>query len=164
MMHYIIDGYNVIQSGPDELLAKGTLENKREFFLRLVTDFLAVSGGSARATVVFDGPESSPLLSGGASCVQRGRLQLCFSEGKTADERIEELALAEARPVDIVVVTNDKGIRRLLGTSGASFMGADEFAAKLFKKAGAAGAPVVEVPPADDKLNDELEKLWLKKK
>jgi len=164
MIHYVLDGYNIIKSGPDRLLAEGSLQRKREFLLGLLLEFLNSSGELKNITVVFDGPESSPYLSGSSSCSFTGGIKVCFSEGKTADERIEELVLASPKPGDITVVTNDKGIRRLLGGSGAKFMDVEGFARKLFPEKGTINSQAES--PLDDttveKIDKEFENIWLK--
>ena len=166
MIHYVLDGYNVIQSGPDELLVKGTLQRKRDFLLELLKGLLARAAGTNKITVVFDGPESAPFLSSGISSSCCSGISVVFSEGKTADERIEELVLTNAKPSEITVVTNDKGIRRLLGASGAKFMGVDDFAKKLFPDKGAVyTAPDVRLDAGEaEKIDKELKDMWLKPK
>jgi len=166
MSHYVLDGYNVIQSGPDELLVKGTLQHKRDFLLELLKELLARGHGINRITVVFDGPESMPFLSSSASSSYYGAINVVFSEGKTADSRIEELVLKSAQPSEITVVTNDKGIRRLLGSSGTKFMGVDEFVKKLFPDKGAPGASQDNRLDASEaeKIDKEFKDIWLKHK
>jgi predicted RNA-binding protein with PIN domain len=164
MIHYVLDGYNIIKSGPDRLIAKGTLQSQRDFLLDLLSEFLNNSKGGKSITVVFDGPESAPMLSSRVSASFYHGINVLFSEGKTADERIEELVLNSPKPIEIIVVTNDKGIRRLLGGTGARFMGVDEFARKLFpenKREQIVDNGGLDAP-ATEKIDKELNDLWLK--
>ncbi len=166
MVHYVLDGYNIIKSGPDRLIAKGPLQNQRNFLLELLRQFLGSSKGRKNITVVFDGPESAPMLASSASATLYHGIKVLFSEGKTADTRIEELVLNVENPADIVVVTNDKGIRRLLGGTGAGFMGVEEFINRILPE------NKLEQPcddgkldaPETEKIDKELNDLWLKHK
>ena len=166
MVHYILDGYNIIQSGPDVLLASGTLEKKRDFLLELVSGFLKGVKGPVAATVVFDGPESAPYMNGGASASFCRGVNILFSEGRTADERIEELVLGNTKPDELVIVTNDKGIRRRLGGTGARVMEVAEFVKKLLprEERGAVRAGNPAEADAADSINEEFTDLWLKNK
>jgi predicted RNA-binding protein with PIN domain len=165
-LHYILDGYNIIQSGPDELLAKGTLQGKREYLLGLLKTFLNNGAAGMQVTVVFDGPESLPFFGSEPSSSYYYGIKVVFSEGRTADARIEELVGKLANTGETVVVTNDRGLRRLIATSGVRFMGVDDFARKIMpgQNSGKPRGPgEVEISMAES-INNELKDIWLKRK
>jgi predicted RNA-binding protein with PIN domain len=165
-LHYILDGYNIIQSGPDELLARGTLQGKREFLLGLLKAFLNNGAAGMQVTVVFDGPESLPFFGSEPSSSYYYGIRVVFSEGRTADARIEELVGKLTNAGETIVVTNDRGLRRIIATSGVRFMSVDEFVKKILpeKSRGKQGRPdEVEISMAES-INSELKDIWLKHK
>ena len=166
MTYYILDGYNIIKSGPDWLMAAGNLQKKREFLLGLLVEFLKNSKGAVKITVVFDGPESVPFFSSSPTVSVSGGVRMVFSEGKTADDRIEDLVLEDRSPGNIILVTNDKGIRRRVGGTGARVMAVDEFARKLFpgNRSKDAGGGSVQDVSRDEKIDEEFRDIWLKRK
>jgi predicted RNA-binding protein with PIN domain len=163
-LHFILDGYNIIKSDAAGVLTQGSLEEQRKRLVTLLNT--ARPQGSSRncLTVVFDGPFESPYFGGSFPRYQDGDVEIIFSEGDTADERIERLVAAHPRPADIVVVTDDKGLRRMLGGSGVKFMAVAELSRRLFKGARpSAGGndPAVDAQTVED-INRELEERWFK--
>lgn len=109
-----VDGYNLI--GHLKLLAAGSLENARSRVLGLL------SGRKVR--VYFDARS-------GGNTERRGHVEIVFTRGGTADDRIvADLRGAGAAARDVRVITNDRelaGRCRQLGASCegcASFLGA----------------------------------------
>ena len=165
-LHYILDGYNIIQSGPDELLSSGTLQGKREFLLSLLKTFLNNGAAGMKVTVVLDGPESLPFFGSEPSLSNYCGVRVVFSEGRSADSRIEELVGKLSNTGETVVVTNDRGLRRLIAGSGVRFMGVEEFVRKILPEAGAGrfNNALDMQDSAAEKINKELKDLWLKRK
>lgn len=165
-LHYILDGYNIIQSGPDELLARGTLQGKREFLLSLLKTFLNNGAHGLQVTVVFDGPESLPFFGSEPSSSYYHGIRVVFSEGRSADARIEELVGKLSNTGETVVVTNDRGLRRLTAGTGVRFLSVEEFVRKILPVQGAAkprSAGEIETSAAEN-INNELKDIWLKRK
>lgn len=163
---YILDGYNIIQSGPDELLSRGTLQAKRQYLLELLVVFLNSGDAGKSVTVVFDGPETVEYFGTNASFSDYRGVRVIFSEGSTADSRIVELISGSRRSGETVVVTNDKGLRRRAAGTGVKFMGVDEFAVKILPKTPRVNPGLSAMAEPDDaqSINEELENIWLKKK
>ena len=165
-LHYILDGYNIIQSGPDELLARGTLQGKREFLLSLLKTFLNNGAPGMQMTVVFDGPESLPFFGSEPSSSYYYGVRVVFSEGRSADSRIEELVGKLSNTGETIIVTNDRGLRRLIAGAGVKFMGVEEFVSKILpgqKAAKPHNAREIETSAAES-INKELKDIWLKRK
>jgi predicted RNA-binding protein with PIN domain len=130
-MRFIVDGYNIIKSGlaPEAFEGK-TLEQQRNALLELIS--LNKPQGSPRntVTVVFDG-DYQISLAAGPGRPPAGVEKVIFTEGGSADEKIEELVLSESNPTEVAVVTNDKGIKRRIGGTGARIVVLEEFLPRL---------------------------------
>ncbi|MHB9154725.1 MAG: NYN domain-containing protein [Endomicrobiales bacterium] len=165
MLHYILDGYNIIRSDASGTLGRGTLEQQRGRLVDLIQRQRPQGSPNNRVSVVFDGPAVLPFIAGGSSSCRVGGTEVIFSEGVTADAVIEQMVNGSSRPAEIVVVTDDKGLRRLIGVSGAKMMGTGEFTARLLRK-GAGGGPSGEAGEdesfGETEVNEELKKKWLK--
>ena len=162
-LHYILDGYNIINSS-GALLAGKTLEERRERLVSLVRD--ACPQGSARntVTIVFDGRQENPFGGcGSRKELRAGGIEVVFSEGCSADEVIVETASLSRSPSLQVVVTNDKGIRRLLGGSGVRFMNVAEFCSRLsgFRRHGLRRNDGKVDAETAREIDRELEDKWL---
>lgn len=131
MMRFIIDGYNVIKSGLAPEAFEGlTLEAQREALLGLIARNSPQGSPNNRVTLVFDGNYNISMAAGPRTGSPGGP-EVIFTEGASADEKIEELVLAAGNPSEITIVTNDKGIRRRVGGTGARVMGLEEFMPRL---------------------------------
>lgn len=158
-LHYILDGYNIIKSDPSGTLARGSLEEQRKRLFDCIRKNRPQGSERNSVTVVFDGPSSVPFLGGGASRSWSGEIEIYFSEGRTADETIEELVHADPNPAELVVVTDDRGIHRLLGGSGARHMGVPEFLRRLLRPARGENEAGDE---GFDDISEEFKRKWLK--
>jgi predicted RNA-binding protein with PIN domain len=158
MKQFILDGYNIIKSDARGVLAQGTLEEQRERLLALINT--AHPAGSVRntVTVVFDGPYDAPA----APRYRAGGVDVIFSEGKTADEVIEQLVRAAPHPGTIVVVTDDRGLHRMLGGLGAATMSVAEFTRRLFARPASPHDAAGENGAAQDDITREFEKKWIR--
>jgi predicted RNA-binding protein with PIN domain len=151
-LHYIVDGYNVIQSS--DRLASGRLRDQRDKLLAFIEQKRPHGSLRNRITVVFDGqPDvSSPPY--------QGNIEVVFSEGPSADTIIKRRADAAARPRDVVVVTNDKAVRRWAAGAKTRLMSCEEFLA-AGERPSPRSNPAAAMDPADvEDINDELKRLW----
>ncbi|MFC1501281.1 NYN domain-containing protein [Elusimicrobiota bacterium] len=130
--HYILDGYNIIKSDETETLCSGTLEQQRNKLIALVDRNKPQGSLKNLVTIVFDGKNDNPFDSEGFSLQKVNNLDIVFSKGTTADRIIEKLVNESNNPSNMVVITNDRGIRKLLGPSGAAFLTVEKFFEKLF--------------------------------
>ena len=123
--------------------------------------------GSVRnqVTVVFDG--NSAYFGN----MTGGDVRVVFSDGQDADQCIKAIVEDSADQKKIVVVSDDKGIILYVRALGAKVLSVREFAGNLFRQTRRASTskkslqalPTKNIPLVQmDKINKELEKLWVK--
>ncbi len=56
-----------------------------------------------------------------------GDIEIRFSRGQSADDTIVDLVAEASHPKQIVVVTNDRGLKQRIQGTGAKTMGVGEF-------------------------------------
>lgn len=150
-LHFLIDGYNVLYAMPE--MPSGTWEQKRLALLEFIHQ--QRPQGKNRLTVVFDSRQ------GMGDQLQHGGSMVVFTAGETADERLSNMVRDAENPREIVVVSNDKGVRSLVQGTGARWLSATDF---LRAARGAMSGPRRQAPrePADsDAITDELKSKWL---
>lgn len=165
-LHFILDGYNIIKSGSTGLFSARTLEEQRTRLLTLIRERRPQGSQNNQVTVVFDSRTVQPEWVDSGSVSTVWGIRVMFSGGTTADETIQRLVEEAERAAEIVIVSNDRGIRRLVGGLGARFMSVEEFVRKLDQAGDKAGGLRSGQEPFDDdtrfEVNDEFSKRWLK--
>jgi uncharacterized protein len=120
---FLIDGYNLMHAFglARRDMPAGALQKARQRFL----DWLAgaVDGRNAAVRVVFDSAKAADPSS---ETDHRG-VRVRFARGRTADDEIEELLLAESRPSEVTVVSNDGRLREAARRRGAAFQSSEDF-------------------------------------
>ncbi|MCX5781472.1 MAG: NYN domain-containing protein [Elusimicrobia bacterium] len=163
MLHYIIDGYNVIKSEYSQIYG-GSLERQRNTLIALIKSSSPQGSSKNMVTVVFDGKTEDPFSSSGYSRQMSGFIEVLYSENATADKVIEIIVNESSNSSNMVVVTDDRGIHKLLGYSGAKFVSTRDFCRKLFntKK----GNPREENIDTDfsESIDKELKEKWFNEK
>lgn len=159
-VHFIIDGYNVLKQLPD--LEKRPLKDGRWGLIHYFEIYRPQGSIKNKVTIVFDGKKD--VLLPPERKLRKSNLEIIFSQDETADEKIEKLLKRVPNPKQVIVVTDDKELKRTVGTYGAKVVSVKEIARKKF-------------PPSDkktlkakttltieemEKINKELEELWLK--
>jgi predicted RNA-binding protein with PIN domain len=125
---YYIDGYNVVHhSSLLRPLAFEDFESARETLIDKVAQFCVISG--KRATIVFDGRGKHHYH---PEAVEHFReapgLEVLYSPTSlSADAVIERLVYRAPNRLEVVVVSNDRGLRDLCRNLGALTMEADYF-------------------------------------
>lgn len=161
-LSFILDGYNIIKSDESGVFAQGTLEQQRALLIALIKKQQPQGSSKNTVTVVFDSAASSLPYESAAALENTSGVSTVFSAGKSADDTIEEIVLKHPNRPEVVVVTNDKGIRRRLGGCSVKFMSVQEFLKKLFPRR--QQAFVSDDPDSESlcDINEELGKQWLK--
>lgn len=127
---YIVDGYNVLRSGPCyEKLTTGpdwtddTFNLAREMLINDITFFC---GREATATIVFDG--TSNIYSDGHR-QKMGNIDIVFSKaGKDADQTVIEIARqARTRCERVTVISGDAAIQNSVMGQGVARMSPRDF-------------------------------------
>jgi uncharacterized protein len=157
-MPLLIDGYNLLHAAG--IIARGvgpgTLERARLALL----NFLAASidpQDIPRATVVFDAQDAPGGLP--RTLDHRGITVRFAENGRSADELIAELILAESAPRRLVVVSSDHEIQRAARRRRAKALDSDVWYAELVRErrdrlAAAADAPArPPVPLLEEDVN-----------
>ncbi|MDR1695045.1 MAG: NYN domain-containing protein [Endomicrobium sp.] len=161
-VHFIIDGYNVINSS--DMFSASTLEGRRNKLIEFISRRRPHGSLRNSVTVVFDCKSKNPYESDGYNKSHIGSIEIIFSDGVVlADDIIAELVDNAKNPYEITVVTNDKGIRRRTAPAGAKHESVESFLSKGFKQKNAAAAQEAASGGAETEINEEFEKLWLKK-
>ena len=162
-IEYILDGYNIIKSDESGVLTKGSLQEQRERFISLLNETHPQGSKRNRLVIVFDGPYDAPY-SGNFPRFFSGFVEVIFSEGVSADERIERLIREETHAPETVVVSDDRGLRRMLGGSGVQFMSVAEFTKRMKKgsRANSGSNARANHDESMQHIDRELKKHWLK--
>lgn len=124
--HYYIDGYNVVhKSNILKPLINQDLEAAREALIEKVAQFCTATGH--QATIVFDGrSRHQPNATPDPKTVPG--LNIIFSPSNlTADAVIERNVYKAQDRLNLVVVSNDQGVRDLCRGLGALVMEPDYF-------------------------------------
>ena len=162
-LHYIIDGYNIINH---PLFARSHKKTKdcRRALLEFIRDNKLCGSLKNRVTVVFDG--FLPTLE---SSIKSQSTNLIFSQEDSADNVIKRLVEESREPRNIRVVSDDKEIRLFIKFFRASSLSVEEFINRP-QKAGDSRKTYMslsELKPELNqaqilKINQELERRWLK--
>ncbi|MCB4792438.1 MAG: NYN domain-containing protein [Elusimicrobia bacterium] len=161
---YILDGYNIIKSDNTGKLNTGSLEQQRNSLIEFITKARPQGSLNNKITIVFDGLSSNEDAFWGGNynkSVING-ITVIFSLVENADRLIERTVSEHKNTSNIVVVTDDKGIRHNLGRTNARFMSTADFCNKLFKK-NINNYQAKSQAELDnmDKINEEFKKKWL---
>ncbi len=165
-LHFILDGYNLLKQ--DEHLALLNFQAGRVAFLRQIETQNLQGSASNQVTVVFDGQ-----LGGSRERYSVG-IDVVYTAGETADDWIKRFVEDSQTPKNIVVVTDDRDIRRWVRSLGAVIMGAREFLqgrgsrrqhADLVRKLKRVQSEKKEISSVlEHKITSEMSQLWLKNK
>jgi predicted RNA-binding protein with PIN domain len=141
---YLIDGYNLMHA--IGLARRGLPAGALHLARKRLLDWLAdsVKGRDVVVRVVFDGQGA---VSASPEGDRRG-VKVRFTSGRTADDEIEELLAAEARPDQLTVVSNDTRVREAGRRRGAGFQTCEEFIDWTLKSP-SEGPPVRHEPEPD---------------
>jgi uncharacterized protein len=156
--HYYIDGYNVLhQSSSLRPLVEEDFETAREALINRVADFCIAIG--KRVTLVFDG-QSMQVAEREANTRGVVGMEIYYTPaGLTADSYIERSVYQKARRMEVVVVTNDQGMRDLCRGMGALVMESDNFlaSAREARQETAATLATTRRSPQGAHLEDRLD-------
>ncbi|MDR1523477.1 MAG: NYN domain-containing protein [Endomicrobium sp.] len=160
-MHYIVDGYNVINS--DDMFVSNTLENRRNILIKFIREFRPHGSLKNSISVIFDSKSKNLCQTRGYSKICMCDIEVIFSDGVlSADDIIVEIVDMSENPYNITVVTNDRGIIRRIGASGAKHESVEVFLSKRAKHDNVQKVREFDIDVKND-INKEFEKLWLKK-
>lgn len=164
-MEFIIDGYNVIKNDKySHLFESKTLEKSRNNLLDFI--YSNKPQGDNNITIVFDCRNKNPYEFDGYSTGTVVGMRIIFSDGQLrADDVIVDLVENSKNSADITVVTNDKGIKRRIGGSGAKTKSVEDFVMKGLKNIKKTdNISKMEQKDNFEQINEEFLEKWLNKK
>ena len=167
-VHFILDGYNVIQRV--SALVSPKLETSRDNLIKFITKARPQGSPNNPVTIVFDGQ------SGLGERLNVTGVQVVFSSDDSADEEIKRIVAEAKNRKNITVVTDDRAIQYYVRALGANVVSVYDFFAKAHltsppdeaadttrpRNINAAGKNISKV--VEHKINLELEEFWLKRK
>jgi predicted RNA-binding protein with PIN domain len=159
---FLIDGYNLMHAVglATRTMPAAKFERARGKLLDWLADAV---GGRAELRVVFDAQQAPARSPEG---VHRG-VRVRFAFGQTADDAIEDLLAAEAKPESLTVVSNDTRVREAGRRAGCATLACEEFVDWLLTSERGASAPCAdaeEKPQPDSHDIDELLHIFSKPK
>ncbi len=128
MLHFIVDGYNLIYR-IKELKKQQPLERRRRILISSLEKFKLSMSPRNRVTVVFDGKENVYPLTKLSEIIE-----IVFSKLTNADEVIKKMVYSTKAVKNIVVVTDDREIINYIKKLGAKHMAGDDFLKGIDKK------------------------------
>jgi predicted RNA-binding protein with PIN domain len=166
-VQYLLDGYNIIHQLP--VLARKDFDEARAAFVRLIEIHRPQGSVKNSINLIFDGkPGLAPPVS--------SAVKIIFTQEESADDRIKRMVDESSNPRRIIVVTDDRAIQYSVRSAGAKVMGVQEFGGKLtakdtkVKSSTTRSAKKPDAVPKVDisaaaraKINQELERIWIKK-
>jgi len=165
-MHFILDGYNMMMRLP-ELFKKSTLsfEPTREGFIQFLMRHRPQGNSRNRTTVVFDGYAE---LKVNWDQLRQEAIQIIFSEAESADDRIVSMIGKPEHSHQTMVVTDDRELSLRVRDRKAKVITIKEFVEKIVEKHKKVSASHEDrekklTPQEEQKITEELKKLWIKK-
>lgn len=157
---YIVDGCNAAYRFSRD--SKNDALDTRVTFLSHLHSCRPQGSFNNRLIVVFDG---YPFKGDMFGC------EVIFSQSRTADDKIKEMAAGLSRPKDAVVVTDDRELGFFVRSCGVRLMNVEEFMDKGKVKKSLSGRRRPDAADKSDlnivqreKITEELRRLWLNKK
>ena len=164
-LHYLLDGYNIIQQVPE--LAKQRWEDGRAGLIKTIEIESPQGSVNNSVTIFFDGRP------GRVDTPSTSRVKVIFTDGQSADDRIKAMVAEAPQKKICVVVTDDREIRYYVRALGAKILKVSEFLSQTKshqdKRYAAAQSRADEEPAkfipktVEVKITAELEQIWLNK-
>jgi len=151
-MKYIIDGYNLVHK--IQRLQGKKLRTQREALIVILELAQLTNRCLKDLTVVFDGQHgvlAPPLNS---------LVKVIFAKGISADKKIKQMVASSSYARDIGVVSDDRQIRSSANALGAKKISVESFL-KLIHSSGKKPRSFKLEREEKEKINQELEKVWL---
>ena len=163
-LHYILDGYNILQQIPKLALRK--LESGREGLVSLLEIYRPQGNKNNPVTIVFDGKV------GLAYRPQSSTVKILFSENESADDRIRHIVSNLARKKQTIVVTDDRELQASIRILGAQVLAVKDFLAQTKRDEFMPPSQKIQKKKKEEEkhisktleytINDEFSKIWLK--
>jgi len=159
-MKYILDGYNITKQV--ETLNSKELKYQRDWLIKMLIEDKPQGSYKNKVVVVFDGKYEI-----GAQKhleYKNYNIEVLFTSHSLADEEIKNLVRLDKNKKDIIVVSNDKDLRRYVSYYGAKVLSVQEFlnrVKKLKQKPSSFHKYKQEISYKDiEKINKEIRKYY----
>lgn len=158
-LQYVIDGYNIINHPEFAHKYKQSLNPQIALSILIKTKKLTGSAKN-KVFIVFDGYPPS-----GFNPDEAIGAEIIFSRKISADEKIKRIVEESAQRKNIVVVSDDKGIKLMIKGLGSQWLGVGDFLGVNKKDRHPKEKDLLKQElnySQIDAINKELGKLWLK--
>ena len=125
MLHYIIDGNNLI----GKIKSFSSLQKKDKQSAREKLTFYLeryFSSKKTKVTLHFDGYENLPI--------KTQKIIIVYSENKTADQKIKRQIETSNSPKNIIVITSDNNIKEFAKVCSAKTISSEDFNSEIQKE------------------------------
>jgi predicted RNA-binding protein with PIN domain len=153
-LHYILDGYNIIKQIPP--LKLKSLKSSRDSLTRFIERYRPQGSQRNKITIVFDGHKDV------VSYESHYPVDVFFTKGETADDRIRKMVQHSKNAKGIVVVTDDRELGLLVRSMGARVISVEDFLGRAKKDTKVVQDEKPVSHSAKLKITKELERIWLK--
>ncbi|MFH1621991.1 MAG: NYN domain-containing protein [Candidatus Omnitrophota bacterium] len=157
-LHFIVDGYNVINKVP--FLNRKKLRDARDALLSFIYINRPHGSINNKITVVFDGKEDVLNFKSNYD------FPVVFAKKESADDHIKQIVENAPNPKTIIIVSDDKDIMLFCRSQGARILSVNDFIKKPNKKTKTTkdlDKDFFELSYLErKKINEELSKIWLK--
>jgi predicted RNA-binding protein with PIN domain len=159
-VHYIIDGYNVLKQLPD--LEGRPLKDGRDGLIRYFEIYRPQGSIKNKVTIVFDGKSEVNLPT--QRKLKKTNIEIIFSQDETADNKIKKLVHRIPNPKQVIVVTDDRGLKETVKIYGVRVIPVKEIARKKFPKPDEKTIRAKTTLNIEEmeKITKELEEIWLR--
>jgi len=157
MTHFIIDGYNLIKQAPEYIGRK--LRDGREDLVNTLQYKRPQGSLKNKVSVVFDGHSDGYCTK---RIIKNYNIEIIFTEGETADDRIKRFVSKSEYPRNIVVVTDDKQLRMSVRMNGAKVLFVKDFIKPKSGRLDAVSTRIKMKLPEDEQheITKELTEIW----
>ncbi len=160
MLHYIIDGYNVLKQLPH--LERRTLKDGRFGLIRYFEICRPQGSIKNKVTIVFDGKSEVNLPS--QYELRKTNLEIVFSQDETADDKIKKLIRRIPNPKQVIVVTDDRELQQGVRMYGIKAIPVKEIVRKKSHQPDEKNVKIKATLNIEEmeRITKELEEVWLR--
>jgi len=154
-VHYLLDGYNIAKKISSLKLKK--LKASRDSLIKFIETYHPQGSLKNKITIIFDGNKDTPIYR------HSYPFDVYFTKTESADDRIIKIVQKSKNTKNIVVVTDDRELKSMVGSIGAMTISVDDFLDKAKRDTN-------KIPDekrlsflTKEAITKELGKIWLKR-
>lgn len=127
MLHYIIDGNNLIGKNSNLFRMKDR-QLAREKLVFIVDNYFSTR--KVKVTICLDGFKNA--------AISTNHSKIIYSENKTADDIIKHIIESEKNPFNVTVVTSDRNLAQFASVCRCKVISSEEFSKNIKRQPGSA--------------------------